>query len=343
MSAMQPGTHLCKKPHIDSRLLHRTSCGAGIVAAHCGSMSQKSPSPPVGSIAIVLLLVVVDLARTILVIPALSQFLASPLAISSSSYVISATALILAYIYIKKANKDHEIYSSFSTEVVDIRTIVLIGIAGGFAWVLVSIGGLAVKILYALNFSPELAERFLHDPVKDATALSETHAFRSNSISAIALAVGVRGVLIPIYEELFVRSLLLNTLCTRFSLTSCILISATIFALLHAPNRVISSFFFGIFTALLFLKYRTIVVPIVLHVTTNVCLSMLEALGVIDSLHSKTLLDAQAPVTWTIALLIGLAGLAAAGLILFRHRGEALSNAFRAESQHGKRQAVEDR
>lgn len=86
---------------------------------------------------------------------------------------------------------------------------------------------------------------------------------------AIIIVLSV-GVLVPAAEELLFRGVLYGWLRQRWGVVPCALISAALFAFAHANVRVgLQIFITGVVLALLYEYSRSIVAPIVAHMTVN--------------------------------------------------------------------------
>ncbi|MBZ9608192.1 CPBP family intramembrane metalloprotease [Clostridium estertheticum] len=73
----------------------------------------------------------------------------------------------------------------------------------------------------------------------------------------------------PIIEELFFRGVLLNKLKFKTGIRLAILISATIFAIVHFDLNFIGRFFMGVLSALLYIETKNIVNCIIFHMLYN--------------------------------------------------------------------------
>ncbi|MGE6486886.1 CPBP family intramembrane glutamic endopeptidase [Paenisporosarcina sp. NPDC076898] len=74
----------------------------------------------------------------------------------------------------------------------------------------------------------------------------------------------------PISEEFVFRGLLLNRLIKKTNMWSGILISSLIFASVHMHlEKMIATFLFGVIASLLYLKTKSLFVPILLHIVHN--------------------------------------------------------------------------
>ena len=85
-------------------------------------------------------------------------------------------------------------------------------------------------------------------------------------------------VVVPPVEELFFRGILINRWAAKWDIKRAVLISALIFAMLH--KNVVGAFAYGFVLAVLYIRTRTLVAPIVCHVLIN---SMALGIGIIWS------------------------------------------------------------
>ena len=84
------------------------------------------------------------------------------------------------------------------------------------------------------------------------------------------------GIIGPIFEELLFRYSLINKLSKFNSNTLCIIISSFIFAICH--NNIITiiyAFIIGLFNSYYYLKKKDILVPIIIHISSNIISSFL--------------------------------------------------------------------
>jgi membrane protease YdiL (CAAX protease family) len=71
----------------------------------------------------------------------------------------------------------------------------------------------------------------------------------------------------PIIEEIIFRGIFLNRWTTKWNIRRAILLSSFFFAILH--TGIMSSFLFGLCMCLLYLKSRTLFIPIIAHFLNN--------------------------------------------------------------------------
>jgi hypothetical protein len=81
-------------------------------------------------------------------------------------------------------------------------------------------------------------------------------------------------VVAPITEELIFRGILLHRWTAKWGITPALLISALVFGILHA--NIIGLFVFGLMMALLYIKTRTLIVPMVCHSLNNLAAIALD-------------------------------------------------------------------
>jgi membrane protease YdiL (CAAX protease family) len=91
---------------------------------------------------------------------------------------------------------------------------------------------------------------------------------------ALVLLVGVYS---PLVQEVVFRGVLLNGLARWAGALPALAVSAVIFAAVHASTgaaSVLQTFAFGLVTGALFLRTRSLTVPIAMHVATNTTASL---------------------------------------------------------------------
>ena len=93
----------------------------------------------------------------------------------------------------------------------------------------------------------------------------------------------ILGVLIaPVLEEFIYRGILFRRLGKRFGLWAGIIVSSIIFGSRHITLSSIGAMIFGITSCILYMKYKNILVPMLVHFINNSLAFGLEILGGID-------------------------------------------------------------
>jgi len=90
------------------------------------------------------------------------------------------------------------------------------------------------------------------------------------------LAVITVVVVAPITEELLFRGILLHRWTAKWGITPALLLTSLVFGILHA--NIVGLSVFGLMMALLYLKTRTLIVPIICHALNNLAAVGLELL-----------------------------------------------------------------
>ncbi|WP_026674815.1 CPBP family intramembrane glutamic endopeptidase [Alkalihalobacterium bogoriense] len=90
----------------------------------------------------------------------------------------------------------------------------------------------------------------------------------------VTLVIGI--TLVPIMEELFFRGFLLNKWGERIGVTKAVMLSSLVFGILHFDSGFIGSFVSGIFYSFVYIKSKTLLVPIILHSFHNLLALSLE-------------------------------------------------------------------
>ncbi|NEP57067.1 MAG: CPBP family intramembrane metalloprotease [Symploca sp. SIO2G7] len=117
-------------------------------------------------------------------------------------------------------------------------------------------------LFYLLSFvAPELVESILSEQI--FLSGSDNFAPVLNNILAFITVV----VVAPVTEELLFRGILLHRWAAKWGITPALLLTSLLFGILHA--NIIGLFVFGLMMALLYLKTRTLIVPIICHALNN--------------------------------------------------------------------------
>ena len=94
-------------------------------------------------------------------------------------------------------------------------------------------------------------------------------------------ALVMTGVIGPISEEIIFRAIIFRGLRGRYKQGTALIISALIFAIFHgSPAQIINSFFAGIVFGLVFIKTRSLIIPIFMHCINNMVFTFLDYLNV---------------------------------------------------------------
>ncbi len=122
--------------------------------------------------------------------------------------------------------------------------------------------GSAHLLSYALSFAPPTLVDLLLNP---KTFLSQSETFAPVLYNFLTILVLL--IVAPMTEELIFRGILLHVWTAKWGVTPALLTSTLLFSVFH-PN-VIGLFVFGLMMGLLYIKTRTLIVPIVCHGLNN--------------------------------------------------------------------------
>jgi membrane protease YdiL (CAAX protease family) len=118
--------------------------------------------------------------------------------------------------------------------------------------------GASVVVVYPLSqINTEVAEVF--NDLINSSPLSES------ATSAFILLV----ILAPLLEEMIFRGLLFTRLTKKWGMTRATIVSSLFFGLLHFPLNPIGAFLLGLVACVLYVRTRTLWVPITLHAINN--------------------------------------------------------------------------
>ena len=157
------------------------------------------------------------------------------------------------------------------------------------ALLLFSTGAVILLFSALSSFAPNFSE----------ILLEEESQVSSLPIIYQCLSIINMVIVAPITEEFIFRGVLLHRLATKWNIAIAIWISSTIYGLFHFFDP-IGSFFFGVVMALLYIKTKTSIVPIIAHAMYNTILLIIVQ-------FSGTTAESSTQITsgdWIIGLLL---------------------------------------
>jgi uncharacterized protein len=122
--------------------------------------------------------------------------------------------------------------------------------------------GTSSAILYGLSF---IVPKYVTDQI------NQTYATTAWGYIFFAIAALIFA---PIIEELFFRGIIFQKLAIKQNTVKALIISASLFTIVHFRSDVISLFSIGVTLALLYLKTKQIIVPIICHFVYNSIVSI---------------------------------------------------------------------
>lgn len=229
------------------------------------------------------------------------------------AYIPALFVFLAVYIVIRKSNSSLQPILHFSfkrisllkllvlaTLIAIIETPIFIGLEALYAWI-------------TATAWPDLAIRIFGFGTNVSTDIR-------HPIQIILLGALVRGVIVPIYEELYFRALLINALLSKYSVFVSITISSLVFALIHSPDLMPSVFLSGLLYAFLYIKYQNILLPIICHGMGNIFLYMYQYSGELENFRSKSIEQAQNINSWSFEIGAALIGIVILSWIIRKER-----------------------
>jgi len=136
---------------------------------------------------------------------------------------------------------------------------------------------------------PEFVEWWLLDEPPLIWWYLDTRAISASVINVVLLVV-----IVPVVEEVLFRGFLLNRWWRKYSLWRGVIFSSLAFAILHID--IIGGVIFGVLLALIYVKTKSLVGPIIVHMANNgLVVALLLAEGVVTgSIEPPTLAEFQA-------------------------------------------------
>ena len=159
------------------------------------------------------------------------------------------------------------IFWSFRSKGIDIRR--LVGrLPENFNWFPV-IGILLVNMVFSLGAAIVVLSAIASASEPVARSL-QTEPVVSNAPNPASLIVSIAtvAVLAPVLEELFFRGILINRWAVKWRPGTAIVASALLFGILHLI-AIGGAFMFGTIAAVLYIRTRTLLVPMAMHVANN--------------------------------------------------------------------------
>ncbi|HEY9638088.1 MAG TPA: CPBP family intramembrane glutamic endopeptidase [Coleofasciculaceae cyanobacterium] len=140
-------------------------------------------------------------------------------------------------------------------------------------------------------------------------SLLQQKTFLSNSDTLAPLLHNLLIVIVvtlvaPITEELIFRGILLHRWAIKWGVTPGLLLSTSLFAVFHA--NIIGLFVFGLMMALLYIRTRTLIVPIVCHALNNFIVIGLELVSTTSNTVEPTDLLEQLHSYWWVGVVYSL-------------------------------------
>ncbi|NES85180.1 MAG: CPBP family intramembrane metalloprotease [Moorea sp. SIO2B7] len=155
--------------------------------------------------------------------------------------------------------------------------------------------GSGQMIYYLLSYvAPKIIETSLQQ--KLFLSSSETSLpLLYNSLTIISLVV-----IAPLVEEILFRGIILQRWAVKWGLTPAVIISSLVFGVLHF--NLIGLSVFGIMMALLYIKIRTLIIPIICHALNNSAVVIFSLLPIIFNSKETVYTIEQVQSSWSVGI-----------------------------------------
>lgn len=159
-----------------------------------------------------------------------------------------------------------------------------------------------IKIIL-LGISISLTYNILIYEINLNIHITDSFAVKDISVITLILTSGIMG---PILEELLFRGIVYNKLLIFNNKNRSIFITSLIFSLFHFPNiiNIIYAFFLSFILIFLFEKYKTLKVPILLHIFINTTIVLFLPIIIAGNILINTFLLIVSIITIFILLLL---------------------------------------
>jgi membrane protease YdiL (CAAX protease family) len=135
---------------------------------------------------------------------------------------------------------------------------------------LFSLGSFYISAYFLSFINPEQVESILNEKLLNSASNNST-VFISNSLQIFTVVI-----VAPIVEEFLFRGIILHRWAAKWGIKIALLLSSLVFGLLH--DNIVGLSMFGFIMGLLYIKTRTLIVPIVCHALNNTAVVILEFL-----------------------------------------------------------------
>lgn len=116
---------------------------------------------------------------------------------------------------------------------------------------------------------PEIADRWFVDSAPSFVPPDSHEEFMTNVLETFTIVL-----IAPVVEEFFVRGILLTRWSIKWGTPKAILMSSLLFCILH--TNIIGTFFAGYVLSILYIRTKSLLIPISIHMANNLIASAIE-------------------------------------------------------------------
>ena len=215
--------------------------------------------------------------------------------LSEFTFKYSVASLIYVYVFLlclKVTKKNHIKFKNiFTIKDKKINWLEIIGLT------------ILTKVIYLTTLSTALLYFVYANPqyLNDFTSNMNTAVL---PLKKFVLLAFLSVVIAPLIEELFFRGIVLQAWAVRWGLKRGIIFSSLVFAALHFSPQFLDIFLGGIILSVLFIKYQSLLVPIVFHVINNSIVQVTSFFNRGASSSDSLTLDQAKAEGWTALILL---------------------------------------
>ena len=116
---------------------------------------------------------------------------------------------------------------------------------------------------------PEIADWWFDDSSPSFVPPDSHEEFRTNVLESFTIVL-----IAPVVEEFFVRGILLTRWSIKWGTPKAILMSSLLFGIIHTD--IIGAFFFGYVLSILYIRTKSLLIPISIHMANNLIASAIQ-------------------------------------------------------------------
>ena len=117
--------------------------------------------------------------------------------------------------------------------------------------------------------APEIADWWFVDSPPSFVPPDSHEEFRTNVLESFTIVL-----IAPVVEEFFVRGILLTRWSIKWGTPKAILMSSLLFGIIHTD--IIGAFFFGYVLSILYIRTKSLLIPISIHMANNLIASAIQ-------------------------------------------------------------------
>lgn len=131
-----------------------------------------------------------------------------------------------------------------------------------------------IQYLTGLAISPDFTEWFFDEDLVTVVYPTNRKLMIANILSIFSITI-----ITPIFEEFFFRGILLTRWSIKWGTSKAIIFSSILFGILH--TNILGAFFFGYVLVIIYIKTKSLYIPICIHILNNMSSIIVDYYSVI--------------------------------------------------------------